>query len=117
VSCPPDQQLFARDADALKHAQQCGRCQALLTAGVPLNATLDSQKTLRRDQPADDVLAEGTRVGEYVVARRIGSGAMGAVYAAFDPRLEREVGCDLADLLVMALVRPPAGGAPLSLCA
>ena len=32
-------------------------------------------------------------------------------------RLEREVGCDLADLLVIALARPPAGGAPLSLCA
>lgn len=32
-------------------------------------------------------------------------------------RLERELGCDLAELLVGALVRPPAGGASLSLCA
>ncbi len=32
-------------------------------------------------------------------------------------RLERELGCDLAELLVAALARPPAGGASLSLCA
>jgi hypothetical protein len=33
-------------------------------------------------------------------------------------RLEQELGCDLAELLVAALARPHAGGAPpLSLCA
>jgi len=31
-------------------------------------------------------------------------------------RLERKLGCDLAELLVGALARPPAGGASLSLC-
>jgi len=32
-------------------------------------------------------------------------------------RLERELGCELAELLVAALARPSAGGASLSLCA
>ena len=38
-----------------------------------------------------DALAEGAVVGRYVVARPIGRGGMGVVYAATDPQLNRKV--------------------------
>ena len=36
-------------------------------------------------------LSEGTRLGPYVVAARIGAGGMGEVYRATDTRLNRPV--------------------------
>ncbi|MEX1363848.1 MAG: serine/threonine-protein kinase [Nannocystaceae bacterium] len=40
-------------------------------------------------------LAPGTKVGPYVVSLRVGAGAMGEVYAAHDPRLDRPVALKL----------------------
>jgi tetratricopeptide (TPR) repeat protein len=37
------------------------------------------------------VLEPGTRVGPYVIGSTLGAGAMGVVYAAYDPRLDRQV--------------------------
>jgi len=45
------------------------------------------------DEPAD--LEAGTRVGRYVVRRRLGAGGMGVVYATHDPELERHVALKL----------------------
>jgi tetratricopeptide (TPR) repeat protein len=36
-------------------------------------------------------LADGTRVGRYVLLERIGAGGMGTVYAAYDPELDRKI--------------------------
>jgi serine/threonine protein kinase len=36
-------------------------------------------------------LTVGQRIDRYEIRRRIGSGAMGVVYAAFDPELDREI--------------------------
>ena len=36
-------------------------------------------------------VAPGTRLGPYEVLARIGEGAMGVVYRALDPRLDRQV--------------------------
>jgi tetratricopeptide (TPR) repeat protein len=46
------------------------------------------------DRPAADAhetVAVGTRVGPYIIVDTIGAGAMGVVYAAFDPRLDRQI--------------------------
>ncbi len=49
-----------------------------------------------------EVLAVGARVGRYIVVERLGAGAMGVVYAAYDPKLDRKV--------ALKLLRPRAGG-------
>jgi serine/threonine protein kinase/tetratricopeptide (TPR) repeat protein len=38
-----------------------------------------------------DILARGSTLGRYLVLERLGAGAMGVVYAAYDPELDRKV--------------------------
>jgi serine/threonine protein kinase/formylglycine-generating enzyme required for sulfatase activity len=49
-----------------------------------------------------DVLAVGATVGRYLVVERIGAGAMGVVYSAYDPKLDRKI--------ALKLLRPQRGG-------
>ena len=42
-------------------------------------------------------LAAGARIGRYLVLDRVGSGAMGVVYGAYDPELDRKVALKLLD--------------------
>jgi serine/threonine protein kinase/formylglycine-generating enzyme required for sulfatase activity len=41
------------------------------------------------------VLVKGTSVGRYLVLERLGAGAMGVVYAAYDPELDRKIALKL----------------------
>src|SRR5262245_61314068 len=53
---------------------------------------------------ADDggeLLARGATVGRYLVLERLGAGAMGVVYAAYDPELDRKI--------ALKLLRPRGG--------
>ena len=43
----------------------------------------------------EDVLHKGTSVGRYLVLERLGAGAMGVVYAAYDPELDRKIALKL----------------------
>ena len=45
--------------------------------------------------PQDLRLPEGAKLGRYVVLRAIGAGAMGIVYTAYDPELDRKVALKL----------------------
>ena len=48
-----------------------------------------------RSSPSGDVLPSGTTVGRYVLGDRIGAGAMGIVYSAYDASLARNVAVKL----------------------
>src|SRR5260221_14513612 len=48
------------------------------------------------------VLARGTALGRFVVLGLVGRGAMGEVYGAYDPELDRKI--------AIKLLRPRAGG-------
>jgi hypothetical protein len=42
----------------------------------------------RGSAPPPNELAQGARLGRYIVLERIGAGAMGVVYGAYDPSLD-----------------------------
>ncbi|QDF03283.1 protein kinase [Myxococcus xanthus] len=73
----------------LAHVESCADCRWVLAAGEGSRA-LSSAPTVPLEAPFQPLLP-GTRVARYVVRERIGSGAMGVVYAADDPELGRRV--------------------------
>src|SRR5687767_6893672 len=58
-------------------------------------ATLSLDESRSRAEGDDSELVRGTVVGRYVVLSRLGAGAMGVVYAAYDPELNRKVALKL----------------------
>ncbi len=70
------------------HAAGCTACRELLSA---LADTADREAPTGPRGPEAEALAPGARVGRYVVLEREAEGAMGIVYSAHDPELERKV--------------------------
>jgi hypothetical protein len=104
--------LSPREAAAIeRHVARCAACRSLLSlvarsdsrAPLAWAASLSSLGAMpRAPDAAPDALFEGTRVGRYVLRDRLGAGAMGVVFTAHDPELEREIAIkllrgDLAD--------------------
>jgi hypothetical protein len=52
--------------------------------------------------PDAELLARGATVGRYLIVERLGTGAMGVVYSAYDPELDRKI--------ALKLLRPDAAG-------
>jgi tetratricopeptide (TPR) repeat protein len=65
-------------------------------ATAPTNRTIAETLAAnqRPDKPGDEY-ARGTVIGRYVALGRVGAGAMGVVYAAYDPDLDRKVAVKL----------------------
>ncbi|HEY8209297.1 MAG TPA: serine/threonine-protein kinase [Myxococcaceae bacterium] len=87
---PTDQRLCPDDGAALP--EPVPREQTVIagppveeTPGVTKEGTNSWEATVRRD------ILLGTKVGEYVVRRRIGAGGMGIVYEAEQPQIGRKV--------------------------
>src|SRR5262249_16605948 len=93
----------ALGADAVRlfegHVAVCAACRMLLSLVARSDSivgTLPSRGVTfgggsgaPRDAGADPSL--GSRVGRYVLLERLGAGAMGVVFAAHDPELDRKV--------------------------
>ncbi|MFT3836775.1 MAG: serine/threonine-protein kinase [Myxococcaceae bacterium] len=93
-----DNRLAASDAAVLaSHTESCASCRKLVVALTRLrsgerppgfSATAPSASGELELQP-------GTLLGRYLVQKRVGEGAMGVVYQAHDPALDRKVALKL----------------------
>jgi tetratricopeptide (TPR) repeat protein len=70
------------------HFASCSDCRAILHE-------LARSSLLGLPVPGSQPLARGAQVGRYVILDPVGSGAMGVVYAAYDPELDRRVALKL----------------------
>lgn len=68
-----------------------------IRAGVKARLFAEAEETPRPDGtvPARRTTDAPTRIGRYVVIKRIGAGGMGVVYAAYDDKLDRKVAVKL----------------------
>ena len=74
-----------------RHLSTCSDCLRIVgNAGRASSVALASTVFAGLEAPCPPVEA-GTHVGRYVVRRSVGAGAMGRVYAAYDPTLDRQV--------------------------
>lgn len=83
------------------HLDRCAECRRLVSAlarvsafGAPRerpNVESSAEDAERRSDTGATALRRGQSVGRFVVIGLVGIGGMGAVYAAYDPQLDRKV--------------------------
>ena len=73
------------------HPELADELVQLLASDEAANAFLESPPLVAERGTAAPALAPGSRLGGYEILDRIGSGGMGEVYRARDPRLQRDV--------------------------
>jgi predicted Ser/Thr protein kinase len=79
-----------------EHLADCADCRAVLTQAAEIDRSLGEPSSIPSGADVEtDVLAPGARVGRYIVQGLVGRGAMGTVYAANDPDLDRRVAVKL----------------------
>jgi serine/threonine protein kinase len=102
VQCPNSQcgLIASVPEDKLGHAGRCKRCGARFT----LSPATDGSAPLSPGSPAPVAVAPPAVIGRYQVWEKLGSGAFGTVYRAYDPQLEREV--------ALKVLRPEALSSP-----
>ncbi|MEM6293046.1 MAG: tetratricopeptide repeat protein [Myxococcota bacterium] len=104
-------ELTDEDRDEIEaHIDGCELCRAVMVELVRFEPDEDelavTDQTVAPD-PVDPTrdpkesykvaprLAEGDKVGRYVILNKVGAGGMGVVYAAYDPELDRKVAIKL----------------------
>jgi eukaryotic-like serine/threonine-protein kinase len=79
----------AERAALLQHLEGCTRCRKTAALLLSTQQSLSLSATVPAALPTE--LEPGVALGPYHLVRELGSGAMGTVYLAWDPRLERQV--------------------------
>jgi serine/threonine protein kinase len=79
------------------HTAGCTPCRDLLAELAALEAHSTSA-TVALPRRSERWLPAGTAVGRYLVLAAVGVGAMGVVYEAYDPKLDRKVALKLVRL-------------------
>ncbi|WP_394844740.1 tetratricopeptide repeat protein [Pendulispora brunnea] len=95
-------QLDPASREAIEaHLADCTSCKLFERMPTPDNETLTSharspnERHPRRDRSHGASIQPGTLVGRYLVVDLIGTGGMGSVYRAYDPKLNRNVALKL----------------------
>jgi eukaryotic-like serine/threonine-protein kinase len=79
-----------------EHLADCADCRVVLTRAAGVTVSDGHPSGVVSGSAVDEQpLSNGTRVGRYVIRSLIGRGAMGAVYVATDPDLDRNVAVKL----------------------
>ncbi len=86
-----------------EHLADCADCRVVLTRAVGVHRSQGQSSGRCSGAEVDgEQLAPGVRVGRYVIQGLIGRGAMGTVYAANDPDLDRKVAVKLLRAAVLS---------------
>ncbi|MDI3286667.1 serine/threonine-protein kinase [Polyangium sp. 15x6] len=75
-------------AKAEEHLDTCPRCRRVVAATLRASGAA-------APPPPPALVKRGTAIGRYLVVERVGVGAMGQVFAAYDPELDRKVALKL----------------------
>jgi len=94
VECPRCGKSYQVAEERVGSQARCSNCSHTFTLTMALDETAAPKTDSKsQEQPASggSQTAPPKKIGHYVVRKKLGAGAMGEVYLAYDPNLDRQV--------------------------
>src|SRR5437016_1572746 len=82
----------SRRAEVHRHLDGCSQCRVLVADTARAMGSVSPEPTAGE---AAAPLPAGKVLGRYVILETVGAGAMGVIYAAYDPELGRKIALKL----------------------